>query len=84
MSDEPDWLAHDIERAQARLKEWGNVNDADSGTAEAIARAWDPVGWDWYDRNADNENAATQRSRAMFLADQTKRAAAVMEALKLT
>lgn len=45
-------------------------------TAERVARAWDPVGWAWYDSAEDDHPA-----KSAFLADQMKRANAVLEAL---
>ena len=45
---------------------------------ERIARAWDPVGWDWYDR-AEADHPA----KPIFFADQMKRAARVRDALKM-
>lgn len=43
---------------------------------ERIARAWDPVGWAWYDQAVANHPA-----RPTFHLDQMRRAKAVIEAL---
>lgn len=33
---------------------------------ERMARAYDPVGWGWYDRTAESDNAATKHTRDLF------------------
>ena len=52
------------------------VNDEE--LAQRIARAWDPVGWAWYDRAGADHTA-----KPIFFADQMRRAAAVMKEIEL-
>lgn len=52
---------------------------------EGAARAHDPVGWGWYDRATADDAAHPERqanpTRAMFVADQTRRARAALATL---
>jgi hypothetical protein len=49
---------------------------------EAVARAYDPVGWGWYDRSASDEHERTIETRRIFRETAFKKGADALTALR--
>lgn len=69
------WNAH---RLRSRNSEAGAAMTPED-EIELVARAWDPTGWDWYDRAAEGHPA-----KPIFRTDALKRGAAVVAAIDQT
>lgn len=55
------------------------INPEDAGRVERVARAHDPIGWEWHDKYKDDEDWAANIE--MFRAEKLSKARAVLKAL---